>query len=153
MIIFDLKCAPGGHVFEGWFGSSTDYDEQNGRGLLSCPLCGSADVAKAPMAPAVPAKSNGREAEPAAPADLFAAAPAEVKAMLAAAAAVQKKLLEGSEAVGGRFADEARAIHLGDAPARPIHGRATLAEAESLADEGVAIAPLPFPVIEPGQEN
>ena len=73
--------------------------------------------------------------------------------MLAAAAAVQKKLLEGSDAVGARFADEARAIHLGEAPARAIHGRATPAEAQSLVEEGVAIAPLPFPVIEPDQEN
>jgi hypothetical protein len=105
------------------------------------------------MAPAVPAKANTRPAAPLPTSDLFSAAPAEVKAMLAAAAAVQKKLLEGSDAVGARFADEARAIHLGEAPARPIHGRATPAEAQSLVEDGVAIAPLPFPVIEPDQEN
>jgi hypothetical protein len=73
--------------------------------------------------------------------------------MLAAAAAVQKTLLESSEPVGDRFADEARAIHLGEADARPIHGRATRAQAESLAEEGVAIAPLPFPVPDPAEEN
>jgi hypothetical protein len=151
MIVFDLRCAPAGHVFEGWFGSSADFADQKERGLLDCPLCGSAEVEKAPMAPAVPAKGN--RGEPAAGTDLFSSAPPKVKAMLAAAAAVQKKLLEGSEAVGGRFAEEARAIHHGDAPARPIHGRASRAEAESLAEEGVEIAPLPFPVLEPGQEN
>jgi hypothetical protein len=73
--------------------------------------------------------------------------------MLAAAAAVQKALLAGSEGVGPRFAAEARAIHLGEADSRPIHGEATRAEAERLIEEGVPIAPLPFPVVPPGEEN
>ena len=142
MIIFDLKCSPQGHVFEAWFASSAAFEEQLGRGLVGCPLCGSAEVAKAPMAPAVGARS-------AAPLTTFG----EAKAALAAAAAVQKRLLEGSEGVGMRFADEARAIHLGEAEARAIHGQATRAEAESLLDDGVPIAPLPFPVVPPGEEN
>jgi len=73
--------------------------------------------------------------------------------MLAEAAGLQRKLLEGSEAVGDRFAKEARSIHLGEAEARAIHGRATPAEAASLAEDGIPVAPLPFPVIEPGEEN
>ncbi|MDB5692540.1 MAG: hypothetical protein JWO81_1603 [Alphaproteobacteria bacterium] len=150
MIIFDLKCAPLGHVFEAWFGSTADYEAQQGRGLVSCPLCGSPDVAKAPMAPAVGAKGNA--GAPSGP-EIFSGDPAKVKAMLAAAAAVQKKMLEGSEAVGDRFADEARAIHLGEAEARAIHGRATREQAEGLADDGIPVAPLPFPVADPGTEN
>jgi hypothetical protein len=138
MIIFDLKCAGQGHVFEAWFGSSDDYEAQRERGLVACPLCGSADVSKAPMAPAVPAK-GGTEADP--------------KALLAAAAAAQKRILAGSEAVGDRFAAEARAIHLGESEARAIHGRASRAEVASLAEDGVPVAPLPFPVAEPGTEN
>ena len=140
MIVFDLRCAAVGHVFEAWFASSSAFEEQKGRGLVACPLCGSSDVAKAPMAPAVGAKGNR-------------ATPEQVKDMLANAAAAQKRLLEASEPVGERFADEARAIHLGEAEARAIHGRATAAEAESLIGEGVPIAPLPFPVAEPGTEN
>jgi hypothetical protein len=147
LIIFDLKCAPQGHVFEAWFGSSDDFEAQRGRGLVACPLCGSKRVAKAPMAPAVGAKGNrGGSARPAGDAE-------GVKKMLAAAAAMQKKMLEGSEAVGARFADEARAIHLGEAAARAIHGSATAEQAESLIDEGIPVAPLPFPVPEPGAEN
>ena len=145
MIIFDLKCAPQGHIFEAWFASSAAWEDQRARGLVACPVCGSSDLAKAPMSPAVPAKSNARE--------LFSGGPKAVKAMLAAAAAVQTRLLEGSEAVGDRFAEEARAIHLGEADARAIHGQATRAEAESLIDEGVPIAPLPFPIVPPGEEN
>jgi hypothetical protein len=141
MIIFDLKCGSQGHVFEAWFASSAAFEEQQGRGLVACPLCGSAEVAKAPMAPAVPAKGNR------------APSLQQAKDILAAAASAQKRLLESSEAVGERFADEARAIHLGEAEARAIHGHATPAEAESLIEEGVPIAPLPFPVAEPGTEN
>ncbi|MEA3054422.1 MAG: hypothetical protein QOG72_3325 [Sphingomonadales bacterium] len=150
MIIFDLKCAPQGHVFEAWFGSTAAYEEQRARGLVGCPVCGSAQVAKAPMAPAVGAKGN---ASLESISSGSSPPPDEVKSRLAEAAALQKKLLEGSEAVGERFADEARAIHLGDSEARSIHGLATRAEAESLIDEGVPIAPLPFPVAEPGAEN
>lgn len=152
MIIFDLRCEPAGHVFEAWFASSSAFEEQRGRGLVACPMCGSERVAKAPMAPAVGAKGNSSTAE-ARSQGLFGGAPEEVKTMLAAAAELQRTLLAGSESVGPRFASEARAIHLGEADPRPIHGEATRAEAERLIDEGVPIAPLPFPVVPPGEEN
>lgn len=148
MIIFDLRCAPLGHVFEAWFASSAAFADQQGRGLVSCPLCGSADVSKAPMAPAVPTRENRRPSP-----NSESASPGEVKYMLKAAAAAQKQLLERSEPVGDRFADEARAIHLGEAQVRPIHGEATAEQAASLLDEGVPIAPLPFRIVPPGEEN
>ena len=144
MIVFDLKCGAG-HVFEAWFGTSEDYEDQRGRGLVICPLCGDTQVGKAVMAPAVAAKGNQ---EPAGAPD-----PQAVKRMLAGMAEAQRKALEQSSWVGERFADEARAIHLGEADARAIHGKATRAEAEQLADEGIKVAPLPFPVAEPGEEN
>ena len=142
MIVFDLKCGAG-HVFEGWFGSGAEFEGQRERGLVSCPLCGSFEVAKAPMAPRVGAKGNAAS-DP---------SPAAVKKALAEMATMQKQLLEKSDNVGDRFPDEARAIHLGEAEARAIHGRASRADAESLADEGIPISPLPFPVPEPGEEN
>jgi hypothetical protein len=161
VIIFDLKCAPHGHVFESWFGSSADYEAQTARGLVACPVCGAAEVGKAVMAPSVGAKGNragrgsdaagGADGEP--PQQLFSGDPETVKQMLAAAAAVQRRLLEGSESVGDRFADEARSIHLGEAAERAIHGRASRAEAESLIEDGISVAALPFPVVEPGEEN
>jgi hypothetical protein len=153
MIVFDLICRPEGHVFEAWFGSSKDYYSQRERGLVECPLCGAPDIEKAVMAPRVGAKGNQRLPGARAASDLVSSDPEGVKRMLAAMAAAQKKVLEQSEYVGQRFADEARAIHLGDADNRPIHGRATPTETESLIDEGISVAPLPFPVIEPGQEN
>lgn len=143
MIIFDLKCVGQGHVFEAWFGSSEDYADQKGRGLVSCPLCGSAEVEKAPMAPAVGAKGNQNQGLP----------PEQMKALLGAMAEAQKKMLESSEHVGQRFVDEARAIHLGEAEARAIHGQATPEQADELREEGIPVAALPFPVIPPETEN
>jgi hypothetical protein len=143
VIIFDLRCTPQGHVFEAWFGSSEDYEAQRARGLVSCPLCGSVAIDKAPMAPAVGAKGNQADGLP----------PAQLKALLGAMADAQKKVLENSEHVGPRFADEARAIHLGEAEARAIHGQATPAQADELRDEGIPVAPLPFPVISPDEAN
>ncbi len=144
MIVFDLKCLGGGHVFEGWFGSSADYESQRERGLIQCPLCGTVKVEKAAMAARLNAKGNRDEAS---------ADPGAVKAMMAKLASMQKKMLEGSDYVGDRFADEARAIHLGEVDARAIHGKASRAESNSLIEDGVPVSPLPFPIIEPGEEN
>jgi hypothetical protein len=150
MIIFDLKCSRGGHVFEAWFGSSADYEDQSRRGLVQCPLCGDEAVTKAVMAPRVSPKGNRA---PAGPPPAQPPSPEAMKAMLAAMAAAQREMLASSSYVGARFADEARAIHLGEASARAIHGKATRAEVESLAEEGIPVSPLPFPVVEPGEEN
>lgn len=149
MIIFDLRCRPAGHVFEAWFGSTGDYEEQQAKGLVSCPICGAADIDKAPMAPAVPKKGGVEGAGP----DLFSSDPDTVKQMMGALAAMQRQLVAGSDWVGDRFASEARAIHLGEADARSIHGRATRAETDSLLEDGIPVAPLPFPVAAPGEEN
>jgi hypothetical protein len=135
MIVFDLRCRDSGDVFEAWFRSSADFEEQAARGLVQCPICQSASVEKAPMAPRLPAKTS-REASP-----------------LAHLAALQATMLKDSEWVGDRFAEEARSMHLGEAEARAVHGNATPAEAKSLIDEGVPVAPLPLPVLPPNQVN
>ncbi|SFR81896.1 DUF1178 family protein [Sphingomonas jatrophae] len=140
MILFDLACAQG-HVFEGWFGSSDDYEHQRARGLVSCPMCGAGGVEKAVMAPRVAAKGNQ------------APSAATVKAVLGALAKAQAKALEGSDYVGPRFAAEARAMHEGATPHRTIHGQASLAEARALVEDGVPVAPLPLPVRPPGTDN
>lgn len=138
MIVFDLKCG-GGHVFEAWFGSSSDYDDQRARGLVSCPMCGDGAVEKAVMAPNVGAKGN-RQAE---------SSPAAMKAAMAALAQAQQQALVNSEWVGPAFASRARAMHVGDEDHAPIHGQASVADAKALADEGVPVAALPFPVVPP----
>ncbi|WP_420140745.1 DUF1178 family protein [Sphingomonas sp.] len=148
MIVYDIAC-PAGHVFEAWFGSSADFEDQRERGLLTCPVCGAGEVSKAVMAPAVAPKGNSRDDRPV-PMRGGPPAPAEMKAMLAALARAQAKALEGSEDVGRRFADEARAMHEGDADERRIHGQATVEEAKALVEDGVPVMPLPLPIVPPG---
>ncbi|WP_324075767.1 MAG: DUF1178 family protein [Erythrobacter sp.] len=155
MIVFDLSCQQG-HRFEGWFGSSADYEDQHARGLLACPTCGSGEVSKAPMAPAVPAKGNTRADAPA-PAAAQPMAntpmPPEVQKALAALAKAQVEALRNSTWVGDKFADETRKMHYGERDEAPIHGQASLAEAKALIEEGVPVAPLPFPVAPPDKLN
>ena len=162
MIVFDLACAPAGHVFEIWFGSSWDYEDQKARGLVSCPYCGVTNVDKAVMAPNVGAKGNQRSAMSgspitAPPASVAAAAgvpsPEQFKELIAKVAEIQNKMLEGSDYVGGKFADEARSMHFGEQESRPIHGETSKDEAKALIEEGVAVAPLPLPVRRPGRDN
>lgn len=151
MIVFDLSC-DFGHRFEGWFGSSSDFADQLDRGLVTCPECGSSEVAKAPMAPAVPVKGNAKsdaststrkeEPQPVANRPM----PAEVQKALATLAKAQEKALKDSTWVGEKFAEESRAMHYGERDEKPIHGQASIEEAESLMDEGIAVAPLPFPI-------
>ena len=152
MIVFDLRCG-GGHVFEAWFGSSGDYEDQKARSLLACPLCGDAAVEKAIMAPNVAAKGNSRS-EPAVPMAVpNTPPPADVKAALTALAKVQAAMLEKSQWVGRKFADQARAMHLGEADHTPIHGQVSSDQAQALIEEGVPVSPLPFPVIPPEAQN
>ena len=143
MIVFDLRCG-GGHVFEAWFGATADYEAQRTRGLVACPLCGTTEVTKALMAPRL---STGK-AESARAFD-----PSAVKAGLAALAKGQAKMLESSDWVGRAFAEEARAIHHGEQTRRSIHGEASRSEVAGLIDDGIGVAPLPFPVVRPAQSN
>lgn len=124
MIKYALTCT-NDDDFEGWFDSSAAYDDQEARGLITCPVCGSAQVRKAPMAPAVARTREGA---------------AEI------AARVRAHIRDTFDYVGDGFAKEARAIHDGDAPDRPIWGEATPDEAKSMADDGLPVAPLPAPL-------
>ena len=144
MIVFDLTC-DNGHVFEAWFGSSDDYAKQKAGGLVSCPICNSASIDKAVMAPRLAAKGN-RDIAP-------ARSPEATKEMMAMLAKAQAEALAQSDYVGKRFADEARAIHLGEASERSIYGEASREETRALLDEGIAVAPLIFPVAPPGEAN
>ncbi len=153
MIVFDLHCDHV-HRFEGWFGSSDDFASQQDRGLVACPECGSASVGKAPMAPAVPRKGNSVEqADHRTTAMTGGEIPTEVRQAMKALAQAQKKALAKSKWVGDGFAEESRAMHYGEKELEAIHGKATLKEAKELLDEGIEVAPLPFPIAEPDKLN
>ena len=153
MIVFDLACAEG-HRFEGWFASSDDFARQQEGGIVTCPNCGSAEVSKAPMAPAVPAKGNARAVEASGRHPIASGTlPPEVAQAMQALAAAQAKALKNSTWVGDEFAAKSREMHYGERDTAPIHGQATRDEAEALIDEGIAVAPLPFPVAPPDELN
>ncbi|HEX8418199.1 MAG TPA: DUF1178 family protein [Methylobacterium sp.] len=147
MIRYTLACEAG-HGFESWFPSSASYDEQAERGLVTCPICGSAKVAKGMMAPAI--ARGGRvpvatetEAAPSAPPEpvpMIAEPERQLRAMLRA---VRDHVVKTADHVGPRFPEEARRMHYGETPPRPIYGEASPDEARALVDEGIDVAPLP----------
>jgi hypothetical protein len=153
MIVFDLQCTVG-HVFEGWFGSTHDYDDQRKRRLIACPYCGATDVKKAVMAPNVAAKGNrGSEPERMAVAKAPDPSPAEVKSFLATMAKAQTDMLAKSEWVGRDFDRTARAMDAGEIDKTIIHGEVTPDEAQALVDDDIAVLPLLFPVTPPHKQN
>jgi hypothetical protein len=136
MIKYALACDHD-HAFEGWFGSSSDYDDQAARGLLDCPLCGSKDVRKQIMSPAV----SGTKAQKAAPEPS-----AQMREMMMTAMGeVRRKVEEDFDYVGDRFAKEARDIHDGKSEERGIYGEASPQEVKALVEDGIKVAPLPPP--------
>jgi hypothetical protein len=156
MIVFDLECRSGGHRFEGWFGSSGEYARQQERGLVVCPECGNVDVFKAPMAPNVGAKGNQLtvvQPVTSSPAMSKGVMPPKAVKMMTALAEMQAKALERSRWVGDGFAEVTREIHYGEREAEPVHGKATIKEAQDLIEEGIEVSPLPFPVLPPGEAN
>jgi hypothetical protein len=149
MIRYTLRCDRG-HAFESWFQTSSAYDSQVKRKLVTCPACGSARVEKAIMAPQIVSK-KGRDSAvpaPASPADVTI--PSSTPLMMAQERELRAKLRElrdhivkNADNVGERFPNEARKMHYGDIEHRPIYGEASPDEARSLIEEGVEVSPLP----------
>jgi hypothetical protein len=149
MIRYALTCDQG-HAFESWFQNSGAYDKQVRRGLVTCPVCGSAKVEKTIMAPRVAgAKKRGH----AAPAELpapAAEAPAPVAMLSPQEREFRKKLKElrehltkSADYVGPKFPEEARKMHYGEIEHRSIYGEATPEQARELHEEGIEFHPLP----------
>lgn len=134
MIKYALQC-DAAHEFEGWFGSSADYDDQAARGLVECPLCGSHSVSKQIMAPAV----AGTKAQRSAP----EVDPKMREMMMTAMGEVRRHVEDNFDYVGDAFAKEARAIHEGKSEERGIFGEASPTEVKALVEDGVKVAPLP----------
>ena len=143
MIHYQLQCSAA-HGFDGWFPNSAAFDKQASHGLLECPVCGDTKVEKALMAPGVPRKSNAVAAVPPTTPPTNVAAqtmPAHVRAMLQK---LRAEVEQNCDYVGDRFADEARRIHNGESDKRGIYGEATAEDAESLAEDGIEIAQIPW---------
>jgi len=133
MIRYALLCDRE-HAFEGWFAASADFDDQQARGLIECPVCASKAVRKAIMAPAVSGtRKRGQDAGP---------GPSQAM-MMEAMGRIRRHVEDNFDDVGDAFATEARAIHEGRSEERGIYGQATSKEVRALVEDGVPVAPLP----------
>ena len=147
MIHYNLRCKKG-HAFESWFQSSSAYETQEKRKLVSCSVCGSTDVERAIMAPRI-ARKKGREQAPAAAAEVIPPSPstpllmAQERELRAKLKELRDHIVKNADNVGERFPNEARKMHYGDIEHRPIYGEASPDEAKALIDEGVEVMPLP----------
>jgi hypothetical protein len=156
MIRYALHCERG-HEFESWFQTSSAYESQVKRKLVTCPGCGSAKVEKAIMAPQIVSKRARASAEDVPASSTDVAAPASTPLLMAEERELRAKLKElrehivkTADNVGERFPNEARKMHYGDIEHRPIYGEASPDEARALIDEGVEVTPLP---VLPGDRN
>lgn len=138
MKVFNLRCAHG-HGFEGWFASEQAFVDQNGRGLVECPLCSDKTITRLPSAPRLNL-SGAREEKPGPV--VQPAAEASIEAMWLQAV---QHVLKHTEDVGPRFSEEARRIHYGETERRGIRGQASAEQRAELADEGIEVMQLPLP--------
>ena len=145
MIRFTLVCEAG-HTFESWFRDGTAFDDQRERGLLTCPVCQSASIDKAIMAPQVARKDRTAITPPAvvepspAPVALMTPEQAELRTRLRQ---LRELMTRNSDDVGDKFAEEARRMHFGEIEQRAIHGEADREQVVALLEDGIDVMPLP----------
>ena len=143
MIRYNLRC-DSGHAFESWFQSSSAYDQQVKRKLVTCAICGSAKVERAIMAPQLAGtKKKVAAAPPAADTPSTPLMMTQERELRAKLKELRDHIVKNADNVGERFPEEARKMHYGDIEHRAIYGEASAEEAKSLIEEGVEVAPLP----------
>jgi len=147
MIHYQLRCGQS-HGFDGWFKDSASFEKQAKRGLIECPECGGTDVERALMTPAVAKRESlpvpvAAPPPPAPAADDKAAVRVPAK-MLAALQRMRAEVEKHCDYVGPDFADQARAMHRGEVEPKGIYGETTDEQAESLAEEGIGVAKIPW---------
>jgi hypothetical protein len=167
MKVLNLQCGQR-HSFEGWFGSEDDFQSQLSRGLVECPICADKAVVKMPSAPRLnfgghtPPTAGSDQTSNSTPTSSVTVADAEPSTALSTVAQQSdqtspspeqqaaflnavRHVLANTEDVGDRFANQARAMHYGDAEPRSIRGQATQREAAQLIEEGIDVMALPIP--------
>jgi len=142
MVVFDLACA-NAHRFELWVPSAETLDQQIAAGWVSCPHCGTVSVSRLPAAPAVHTAAQEADASPPPPSRQTREPEENLTVPLARLWRAMRQLQKEAEDVGVRFPEEARRIHYGEAPHRPIKGKAERDEVVSLLAEGILVVPLP----------
>ena len=142
MIRYTLKCGYD-HSFESWFKSAAAFDSIVSSDMLTCPTCGSDQVEKTLMTPGVQASRKAAPSPVPVPVDNTMTNAPDPK-MVEAIKTLRDHVEKTSDYVGNKFAEEARAMHDGDTPHRPIYGEAKAEDAKKLIEDGVPAVPLPF---------
>jgi hypothetical protein len=151
MIHYQLRCSQA-HGFDGWFNNSATFEKQARSGLIACPVCGSSDVERALMSPALARRDplpapvetpQPKAAEPAPqpPKPEAERLPAQMVAVLQR---IRAEVEKNCDYVGPDFADQARRMHRGETEHRGIYGETTDEQAESLAEEGIEVGRIPW---------
>lgn len=161
MIVYDLKCRSG-HQFEAWFSNAAGFDRLKKAGHVACSICGSTKIEKALNAPNItPSKgksASAKQPDASAPAETARPEPrltgpgsyandpaaAKVGELMKQLGKIRGQIEKNCDYVGGRFADEARKMHYGEAPKRNIYGEASDVDAKALSDEGVEFSRIPW---------
>ena len=138
MKVFRLACAQG-HDFEGWFASSEEFDRQQARAQVRCPLCEDSHVSRLPSAPYVNTGARGDRNR----SRRRGGRGRPLPELASALAALKTYVVAHTENVGRKFPEVARRIHYGEETKRGIRGRVTPEEAAELADEGIEAVALP----------
>ncbi len=141
MIVYNLAC-DNAHRFEGWFSSAEDFGAQASDGRVSCPVCGSVEVARQPSAPYVSRVPQQPDAQ--------------TQAVNADSVQLMRRkfmehIIEKAEDVGQHFPEEARRIHYKEAPLRSIRGQASRRDVDELRDEGIEVLSIPGLPVPPDQ--
>jgi len=150
MKVLDLQCAQG-HGFEGWFGSEEDFQSQQARALVQCPLCGDASISKKLSAPrlnlsrASASEASGQPERSEEGDKALAVASPQDADMAKRWMEIGRHLMANTTDVGQSFAKEARKIHYGEAPERGIRGQTSAREARELMEEGIGVLPFALP--------
>ena len=155
MILYNLKCSQN-HNFEAWFKDSKTYEKQAKRKDIECPVCADTNIEKAIMAPRLSTATRKKGLEYETSTNYRPALNKEnsnidnrkasqmAREILETANKIQKHVEENCENVGENFAEEARAIHYGEAEERGIYGEATQSEVRELVEEDIPISRIPW---------
>jgi len=130
MIVFDLRCS-NGHSFEGWFKDLESFDEQNSKGMITCPVCKNTNINRV-FSPVAIKSSQGEEKQKGIEPDYRELAKG-----------VMEYVKDNFDDVGTDFAKEALKMHYGVSEKRNIRGSATQVEEETLRDEGIKFIKIP----------
>ena len=136
MILFDLKCDKE-HIFECWFASSANYEEQLKNKMIVCPYCSSTNIKKSLMAPNINTTNSKNNIKDKKVIESEKTLENEIKQF-------KKYIEKNTDNVGKNFAEEARKIYYGETKSRPIRGESTEKETQELVEEGIPFSRLPW---------